>query len=140
MVAKGTIPSRGHIPASELDMAKTSKTTNKTADKATVDTTAAAPSPLPTPETAKTTEATQPKPATVALRGGAAVAQVKLSGKQYRTAAPHNQQWWKALTEAGAGDKPIAVADVVVSQAKPNGVPAHFIGYCLRRGYLAESK
>lgn len=98
-------------------------------------------SPLPTPQTAAPAAQPEPaKPATVALRGGAAVAQVKLSGKQYRTAAPHNQQWWKKLADAGAGDKNIAVADVVVSQAKPEGVPAHFIGYCLRRGYLTEVK
>lgn len=99
----------------------------------------AKPSPLPT-VAAPAAAPVAPKPATVALRGGAAVAQVKLSGKQYRTAAPHNQQWWKTLSEAGAGDKSVAVADVVVSQAKPQGVPAHFIGYCLRRGYLTEVK
>jgi hypothetical protein len=27
-----------------------------------------------------------------------------------------------------------------VSKDNPQGVPAHFIGYALRRGYLAEAK
>jgi hypothetical protein len=108
------------------------------AAKTTVAKTQQPASPLPTVATPAAAPAA--KPATVALRGGAAVAQVRLSGKQYRTAAPHNQQWWKTLSEAGAGDKAVAVAEVVVSQQRPQGVPAHFIGYCLRRGYLTEVK
>jgi hypothetical protein len=98
-------------------------------------------SPLPTPETAK--PASAPTPAkTVALRGGAAVARVRLSGKPYRTAAPHNQNWWKAISEActKAGDAGAPVADMLAAQDRPNGVPAHFVGYALRRGYLAEVK
>lgn len=97
-------------------------------------------SPLPTVATPPAAPAPAPKPATVALRGGAAVASVKLAGKVYRTAAPHNQQWWKVLSEAGAGEKTIPVASVAVSPTNPQGVPLHFIGYCLRRGYLTEVK
>lgn len=120
----------------------TSKSTSRksaAASKAAPTSAPAAPvqaaSPLPTPTTP--TPAAAPAP-TVALRGGAAVAKVVLTAKPYRTAAPHNQQWWKAITTAAAGG-PANVAALVVSQSNPQGVPAHFIGYCLRRGYLAAA-
>jgi hypothetical protein len=98
---------------------------------------AAAPAPASTMPTLATLPAAPaaPAPATVALRGGAAVAQVALTGKPYRTAAPHNQQWWQAVTQA-ATPGPAAVAPLLPSPTNANGVPAHFIGYCLRRGYL----
>jgi hypothetical protein len=98
------------------------------------------PAASPFPTVAKAPAAPAAKPETVALRGGQAVAQVTLTGKAYRTAAPHNVQWWKTVTEKCAGDKPAAVADMLVSKDNPQGVPAHFIGYALRRGYLAEAK
>lgn len=94
-------------------------------------------SPLPTPSTAQPAAPAQAK--AVALRGGAAVAKVQLTAKPYRTAAPHNVQWWQAITTACAKG-PADVAGLVVSQANPHGVPAHFVGYALRRGYLAEAK
>lgn len=73
----------------------------------------------------------------VALRGGAAVVQVQLTGKQYRTAAEHNKQWYAAIVQAcSAGPAP--VAGLLVSPTNAQGVPAHFVGYCLRRGYLAQ--
>lgn len=94
----------------------------------------AAASPMPTLATlpASTTPVAPP---TVALRGGQAVAQVTLTGKPYRTAAPHNQQWWATVTSA-ATPGPAPVAAMLASPTNANGVPAHFIGYCLRRGYL----
>ncbi len=70
-------------------------------------------------------------PATVALRGGAAVAVVRLGGKPYRTAAKHNMDWWAQVTQAAASPKGAAVADLIKA-----GVPSHFIGYAIRRGYL----
>lgn len=73
-------------------------------------------------------------PVTVALRGGAAVAQVKLTGKAYRSAAKHNTDWWATITQAATVDKPAAVAALV--EAK---VPTHFIGYVMRRGYLTAA-
>jgi|SRR6266404_8648074 len=79
--------------------------------------------------------ATPAPAATIALRGGQAVASVKLSGTQYRTAAPHNQLWWAALTKALVAG-PAPVAGLLASPANPSGVPAHFVGYALRRGYL----
>lgn len=93
-------------------------------------------SPLPT--VATPTPQPAAAPATVALRGGAAVAQVVLTGKPYRTAAPHNQQWWRTITTAAAAG-PAAVAALAVSPSNPQGVPLHFVGYCLRRGYLAAA-
>jgi hypothetical protein len=74
-------------------------------------------------------------PATVALRGGQAVATVALTGAAYRTAAPHNQLWWAAISAALAAG-PAPVAPLLASPANPTGVPAGFFGYCLRRGYL----
>lgn len=111
---------------------------------------APAPSALPTPATA-TLQAPQAAPATVALRGGTAVAQVALSGKAYRTAAPHNVAWWNAITKAVAAGPEVqlpgkdgttvpghagAVAAMLATPSNPGGVPAHFVAYCLRRGYL----
>lgn len=69
----------------------------------------------------------QDKPQAVALRGGAAVASVKLTGKPYKSAAKHNTDWWAQITKAQGG----AVTDLVKA-----GVPTHFIGYTMRRGYL----
>lgn len=74
---------------------------------------------------------------TVALRGGAAVATVQVKpGVQYRTKAPHNLVWWQSLV-AIASVAPAPVAQVCKPTAEGgSGVPAHFVGYCLRRGYL----
>lgn len=79
---------------------------------------------LPTPAT--------PAPVTVALRGGLAIAQVKLAGKPYRVGAPHNNQWWQAVQATIAAGN--GVATVQALQAA--GVPNPFIGYTVRRGYL----
>jgi hypothetical protein len=91
------------------------------------------------PSTGTTTQAAAPAapaaPATVALRGGLAIAQVKLTGKQYRVGAAHNQGWWQ-LVQAGvqAGNGTAAVASLVKA-----GVPATFVGYVVRRGYAAAA-
>jgi hypothetical protein len=90
-------------------------------------------SPLPTPSTAKAQPAK-----VVALRGGAAVGKVKLTDKAYRTAAPHNVQWWATITRACAKG-PATVADMLVGPNNPQGVPAAFVGYAMRRGYLAAA-
>lgn len=97
-------------------------------------------SPMPTAATLPAAAAPA-KAATVALRGGAAVAQVALTGKAYRTAAPHNQQWWGVLQKAmvatpANGGNVVPVAPLLAGPNNPAGVPAHFVGYCLRRGYL----
>lgn len=120
---------RGSNPAARAAKRPSAGTTSKQPA-------AQAASPLPTPSTPTPQPAAAP--ATVALRGGAAVAQVVLTGKAYRTAAPHNQQWWKAITAAAAAG-PAAVAALAVSPTNPQGVPLHFVGYCLRRGYLAAA-
>ena len=67
---------------------------------------------------------------TVALRGGPAVASVHMTGKVYRTKAAHNLEWWAALQKATATG-PASVTTVL-----ENKVPSHFVGYCIRRGYL----
>jgi hypothetical protein len=67
------------------------------------------------------------------------VGKVKLTGNLYRTKAPHNASWWKVLSEA-AKDGPIAVAPLLMTTENPHGIPAGFIGYCIRRKYLEEVK
>lgn len=73
------------------------------------------------------------QPATVALRGGPAVQRVALTGKLYRSAAAHNTDWWKQV-QAACASGPAPVATLL--EAK---VPAHFIGYTMRRGYLVAA-
>lgn len=78
-----------------------------------------------------TTAAQQAAPApAVALRGGPAVQRVQLTGKAYRTGAQHNKDWWAAV-QAACAQEPAPVAEIVKV-----GVPTHFIGYAIRRGYL----
>lgn len=73
-------------------------------------------------------------PKVVALRGGPAVATVKLTGVAYRVQALHNVAWWDTVCKAiAAGGGTAAVTDLV---AKEN-VPAIMVGYLIRRGYLA---
>lgn len=93
--------------------------------------------PVETPKAEQPAAAEQPK--VVALRGGLAVATVKLAGKKYATKAPHNLEWWGSIAKACEGDKAASVADLTKA-AKDGGagVPTHFIGYCIRRGYLAD--
>lgn len=74
----------------------------------------------------------QPAPVTVALRGGLAIASVKLTGKPYRCGAAHNTAWWAQCTQAVAtGGGQAQVAALVAA-----GVPAIFVGYVVRRGYM----
>jgi len=75
-------------------------------------------------------------PQAVALRGGQAITSFKLTGKPYRVAAPHNQQWWQTMVAAvNAGNGQAAVAPLLPSASNTQGVPAAFIGYVIRRGY-----
>ena len=84
--------------------------------------TVATPAPTPTP--------------VVAVRGGLVLQAVALvPGKVYKTKAPHNQAWW-ALLAAACAAGPAAVNPLLATQANPAGVPMHFVGYCVRRGYL----
>lgn len=92
-----------------------------------------------------TQPATQPAtaPATapaVALRGGPAVTYVQVNpATVYHSKAPHNVAWWQAITSAATA-APAPVAALVATQANPQGVPGHFVGYCLRRGYLVAAQ
>jgi len=81
--------------------------------------------------TAPVVEEKADKPKTVALRGGAAVTRIVIKeGVKYSTKAEHNQNWWNALVKSCK--EPASVEEVI----KREQVPSHFIGYCLRRGYL----
>lgn len=75
--------------------------------------------------------ATKPAPVAVALRGGLAVAAVALGTKPYNSKAPHNVDWWATINKQLASGKPAAVAAIVAAK-----VPTHFVGYCVRKGYL----
>src|SRR5262245_27286776 len=105
-------------------MAKTKSVAKGTVAKAT-----GAPAPVQAPAA---TPAVVAK--VVALRGGQAVAQVKLTAKAYRVTAVHNKAWFDLIGKQCAGDKPAGVADLIKL-----GVPSHFIGYGIRRGYLAAA-
>ena len=72
-----------------------------------------------------------PAPVAVALRGGLAVAAVALGTKPYNSKAPHNVDWWATINKQLANGKPAAVAEIVAAK-----VPTHFVGYCVRKGYL----
>lgn len=66
-------------------------------------------------------------------------------GAQYRCAAPHTQARWAAIVaacNAGNGTAQVAALQAGLqagaqahNYAGP-GVPGHFLGYCLRKGYL----
>lgn len=75
-------------------------------------------------------------PATVALRGGPAVQRVALTGKPYRSAAKHNTDWWTTVVAACQQGDETGRDDVPVAALLEAKVPAHFIGYTMRRGYL----
>lgn len=112
---------------------KTPRATNASKAPATK-----APSKAPSAPVVAQTVAT-PAPTTtpvVAVRGGLVLQAVALvPGKVYKTKAPHNQAWWVTLAAACAAG-PAAVNPLLATQANPTGVPMHFIGYCVRRGYL----
>lgn len=65
----------------------------------------------------------------VALRGGLAISAVAFTSKPYRTKAAHNAGWWAIVTANNAGS-----VDALIKA----GVPSRFIGYTVRRGYLAS--
>lgn len=105
--------------------------------------TAAAPKAAPKAKAPKAATpapvAPAPAPAAVALRGGPAVQRVTLTGKAYRTGAKHNAQWWAQVQELCQQDDGTGRADAPVAALVEMGVPTHFIGYALRRGYLATA-
>lgn len=89
-----------------------------------------------TPVQGASSGAADASPAAVTLRGQGAVGTVQIKpGMKYRTKAQHNLEWWNkmasVLDSTGMG--------VPVGELTKAGVPAHFIGYCLRRGYLTPT-
>jgi len=101
--------------------AKTSTNTKSTrANKAAKAAQAAATTPAPAPVAAVQQAPEGLAKGMVALKPGAV----------YRTKAAHNLEWWNKLTTVLANGPDVAKA------VEAAGVPAHFIGYCTRRGYL----
>lgn len=115
---------------------KATKRAAKAPGKVTVSKPAAQPlAALVAAVTAQPAPAAPAKPVTVALRGGAAISTVKLTGKAYRVGAAHNKAWWDQCTAAvAAGNGTAAVADMIKA-----GVPAIFVGYVVRRGYMVAA-
>lgn len=73
-------------------------------------------------------------PAVVPVRGGLAIAAVKLTGKQYRVTAAHNVDWWNKVQAAVKAGKGQAAVTAIVK----DGVPVTMVGYLVRRGYLTS--
>lgn len=102
---------------------------------------AKAPSPVTVVQAAPAAAAPVQAPAPAAapvvpVRGGLAIASVKLTGKVYRVGASHNAGWWQQVQHTvAAGNGTASVAALVAA-----GVPATFVGYTVRRGYLADAK
>lgn len=108
--------------ATKATKAPTTKGASKAPSAPVAAQTVATPAPTPTP--------------VVAVRGGLVLQAVALvPGKVYKTKAPHNMAWWAVLAAACAKG-PAAVNPLLATQANPAGVPMHFVGYCVRRGYL----
>lgn len=59
---------------------------------------------------------------------------VVATGRIYRPEAPLNVGWWATIKQALA----VKPAGASVAQLVADGVPAEFIGYVVRRGYLTE--
>lgn len=121
---------------------KPSKGTTKPVAQAT-----AAPSTMPTPVAPVVPAMAPAKPAS-APRGLPVAVRLNPASKGYRTTAPHCQQRWQALLaamQAGGGVAPVAplVGACTQGAAAHNyngpGVPGHFVGYCLRRGYIVAA-
>ena len=103
--------------------------------------------PMPTPAAPVVPTMAPAKPAT-APRGLPVAVKANPASKGYRTTAPHCQQRWQALLaamQAGGGVAQVAplVAACTQGAAAHNyngpGVPGHFVGYCLRRGYIVAA-
>lgn len=52
--------------------------------------------------------------------------------KKCRVKAKHNQDWWDAILKGIEDGKP---ARAIIEDSK---VPAHFVGYAVRRGWLTQ--
>jgi len=93
--------------------------------------------PAAAPDAAPVAAPAAPAPAVVALRGGLVVGAVQVGTKPYRVAAAHNAAWWQAIGACCAANG--GKATVAQLAAQPYGVPANFVGYVLRRGYLLQA-
>lgn len=88
-------------------------------------------------------------PAQAAARVPAGFNVVVRAGAPYRTAAPHCQYWWanvQAALQAGGGTANLqalrqagGTVPKATYQAAGTGAPGHFLGYCLRHGYLVPA-
>ena len=103
--------------------------------------------PMPTPAAPVVPSMAPAKPASVP-RGLPVAVRLNPASKGYRTTAPHCLQRWQALLaamQAGNGVAQVAplVGACTQGAAAHNyngpGVPGHFVGYALRRGYIVAA-
>jgi hypothetical protein len=76
---------------------------------------------------------TAPAKAQVAKAPKNAALRVVVGPKPYRVACPHNNAWWAQVTGTLASG-PATVQAIVQA-----GVPSHFVGYVVRKGYLVAA-
>lgn len=103
--------------------------------------------PMPTPAAPVVPSMVPAKPAS-SPRGLPVAVRLNPASKGYRTTAPHCLQRWQALLaamQAGGGVAQVAplVGACTQGAAAHNyngpGVPGHFVGYALRRGYIVAA-
>lgn len=103
--------------------------------------------PMPTPAAPVVPSMAPAKPASTP-RGLPVAVRINPASKGYRTTAPHCLQRWQALLaamQAGNGVAQVAplVGACTQGAAAHNyngpGVPGHFVGYALRRGYIVAA-
>lgn len=72
-------------------------------------------------------------PPLVFLRGKQPIVKVALTGNPYRVGVATTADWWNRQLAVHAA-QPDGIA--TIAQLNANGVPNHFIGYVIRRGYV----
>ncbi len=68
----------------------------------------------------------------------AGTTQVVLGPRNYGSKAAHNVAWWAAINKS-LGSSHNTVAYLTSPAPEGAAVPGHFVGYCLRKGYLASA-
>jgi hypothetical protein len=74
-----------------------------------------------------------PVKAQVAKQPKNATLRVVMGPKPYKVACEHNNAWWAIIGKA------LAQGPATVAQVVEQGVPSHFVGYAVRKGYLVAA-
>jgi hypothetical protein len=95
--------------------------------------TVAAPTAPATPFSGLLAAPSGPVKAQVAKQPKTAAMRVVMGPKPYRVACEHNNAWWATIGKA------LAQGPATVAQVVQAGVPSHFVGYVVRKGYLVAA-